>query len=944
VQALALQAPRNLELQRASAQAYDNLHEYAKAEAQYQRLLLRARNGSLSASQQTELLLAAARGRVHAGDFETAAERYRQLLPSCPNDLALRNEFAGVLLAARRPAEAAALYQGVQPDLQGRQLLAVIHMQLHDFDAAEHDCREALRLQPEDPHTEALFAELLSARSDFKQARALFERLLRADPTNRTLQLRLAQTTLADGSYKSAIDLFQALLEGGDSNQREVIRGFIDAAAALPDLGAMHRKAVEALYQRAPTLLAEDAVYLARLAWALCKLEDFDQSIQLLQQARKVAPSDARIRDQLVGALLAADRWRDAIQLLEHERRDRAARELLVSLYLRAQDFPAAERECRALLTENPTDRSTKRLLADILCWRKQYAPALALLEGVARAEPADEELQAHLAEVTLWSGDYATALARYRALPEAVLADPHEWSGYINAAAGAPTLTTADVDRAVHIAERLLDGKPDDPQLLSRLAWILQRGQRKDLSQAVVRKAAALHPKDPALRRELAGVLAVLGENRLAMQMYEGLPLDREDRFRLAGIYSAEKDYDAAEQECRALLRLDAHDSRAQRYLADVLTWKRAYPQALVLWNRLLQADPTNIDLEARRAEVMLWSGDYGEALRDFEALVRKTTDRPSLCRGFVDAAASAKSLTPEQSQLIVQLADRALPELVSDVRFLARLAWVLHQIGEQDRSRRMLEKALALHPPTPGLRRELASVLAAVGMYAEAVQMFEGVDLNVPDRFQLIGIYSADKDFEAAERACRALLQRQPGDAVAERLLADILSWKGKYAEAAALYTKLAQARPQDQGLAIRRAEVTLWSGEYDLALRQYGFLLKRDRGQPRLWASFIDAASSALKLPEEYKPLVLYIEGRTSADSHDPVYLSRLAWVLRRLHEPGQAVGLLQRALALEESSRSLKLQLAETLLEMGRYADAERYFHELMQTKPPPANKK
>src|SRR5262249_41756787 len=153
---------RNLDLQFALAQALDHAKDYEQTEAQYQRLLQEIQNGNHPPARKRELLLAAARASIHAGNVVNARERFEELLKLYPDDLVLRNEFAGVLLSAHQFKEAVELYRGIEPDLNARLLLVAIHAQAKDFEAAEKECRTIIKLRPDDPQAKLLLADVLS--------------------------------------------------------------------------------------------------------------------------------------------------------------------------------------------------------------------------------------------------------------------------------------------------------------------------------------------------------------------------------------------------------------------------------------------------------------------------------------------------------------------------------------------------------------------------------------------------------------------------------------------------------------------------------------------------------------------------------------------------------------------------------------------------------------
>src|SRR5262249_11821644 len=219
----------------------------------------------------------------------------------------------------------------------------------------------------------------------------------------------------------------------------------------------------------------------------------------------------------------------------------------------------------------------------------------------------------------------------------------------------------------------------------------------------------------------------AGVGRTKDALRLYEGLPLDMDDRRRLVALHAAEKDFDAAERQCRALLEERPGDVEAMRLMAAGLGWKKEYPQAIDLTQRLADMDPQDAELQVRLAELTLWSGDHEKAAVRFQELLDTNFDRPELWRGFVDSVASLSQLTDGQAALVVRLHDKIVNAENQDVAFLARLAWLVYRAREPAKAGALLNRALALKPRDEGVRRELAGTLAAVGRAKDALRMYE-------------------------------------------------------------------------------------------------------------------------------------------------------------------------------------------------------------------------
>src|SRR5207244_1829790 len=170
------------------------------------------------------------------------------------------------------------------------------------------------------------------------------------------------------------------------------------------------------------------------------------------------------------------------------------------------------------------------------------------------------------------------------------------------------------------------------DVPFLTRLAWVLHQAKQKDQPERLLTQALALNPQDPDARKELAGILAALGNTEQALRLYQGLSLTADDRYRLAGLHSAVKNYGAAAAECRAVLKEKPNDTRVRRLLADILSWDKKYAESLALFEQLVGETPNDPALLLRLAEVALWGGRGDKALPIYRGLLEQRFEQPNL------------------------------------------------------------------------------------------------------------------------------------------------------------------------------------------------------------------------------------------------------------------------------------------------------------------------
>ena len=457
---------------------------------------------------------------------------------------------------------------------------------------------------------------------------------------------------------------------------------------------------------------------------------------------------------------------------------------------------------------------------------------------------------------------------------------------GFIDAAASAPALDPAQVAVAREIAARRRDGDAPEPVAAARLAWVLiDKTKDPDLRKEgldLVRKAAAANPTKDEERRELANVLAGAKEFRAAADILVPAIKTVDDRIKLVDLYSGARQWDLAEQELNKI-RQDPNTTPEQkvkvdRELAKVLAWSGKHAEALTLIGDILKQNPDDKQMRVFQADVNVWAKNLDTALALYLPLVKQYPDDPEVAVGFANAAAKSKApITEEATGQLLRLADRAASPDAKDPLLVARVAEAYAtRLQEKERGRQLAQKAARMDPKDPIVRREVAFALASpdIGLYKEADVLFTGMELTGDERKQYVFIASQAENYEAARRQARLYLAEQvPGslkEREARRLLADVLTWKGDYEEALALYERLAEGQPKDRDLRVEIAQVYRYWQNYPMALAKFAELVGEDLENRALWIGLIDAASSAGKariLPQKELLLQIYDKLRST-----------------------------------------------------------------------------
>jgi tetratricopeptide (TPR) repeat protein/cellulose synthase/poly-beta-1,6-N-acetylglucosamine synthase-like glycosyltransferase len=616
---------------------------------------------------------------------------------------------------------------------------------------------------------------VLYRAGDHAKANALLGRAVALDPADQATRVELAGALSMAEKYAEAVRLYDRLPVERDVQflsrdawarhhvgQRVRAGRLLDDAVALGPtdedvsrelagvLGAVGKyKQALTFYDRLPLL--GDAAYLSRYSWALFQDGQKSKANALLEKALGLKPTEPIVCREVAGVLAAVGRHADALRLYRMlppglERQSAEAGVLAAS-----GRHAEAEELGRSLLVQHPRDARVRRVLGGILVGRESTADeGLRIFQELLKEAPGDGRAHEDVADALLRARAFDQAAGRYQSLLEKEFLQPALWVRFVDALAGAKGPTAAQQRLALRIGRAVLEEGAGaelrgEATFLSRLAWVLYRGGEKARAAALAGRAAKAAPEDAGTRRELAGVLAAVGESGLALRLLDGLKLDQAGRLVRIDYLAANKDLAAAEKECRALLE-GAPDSEAvKRKLAGVLTWGGKHARALPLLRELSKAHPGDADLEMDVTAALLWSGQHARALEKLAGVLennglarfhRFKDGRPrlDLWRCAIDAAAADAGLATAArhaayKKLLVRLFEKLRGVGADDAGgrvVLGRLAWALRKVKENGKAVLLLTEVVNAAPNDREQRVNLAEALTEMGQYAKAEEHY--------------------------------------------------------------------------------------------------------------------------------------------------------------------------------------------------------------------------
>ncbi|MDH5494064.1 MAG: tetratricopeptide repeat protein, partial [Myxococcales bacterium] len=556
--------------------------EHRLAIAEYQRVLrgLRGDNRVLA-----PVLRELGQAQLDAGEAEAALETLRRALRLAGRTSGVRAEIYDVLVEAYRRAErlpelALELERVGARDFQAVELLARIHDELGDAEAALEAYRRAARLDRRHLDTRMRIIQLLSRSGRMDEAIDAYRELVRVAPRE----------------PRFVVELARLLMQVGRGQE----------ARRLAEQTSRRHRRDPALHQALAELYAdwgEDALATQEIG-ILVQIDPRDPS-------HRIALGEQQLERGDVEAALAT--WERILTAIP----DRGqAHALIAAILLDHAMLEPAEAHARRALEADPTSVLYLRSLAEILERPRDREPA------AIRMRRDDEALECWTRVVAAVDGDRALRRearqrlvgiwSRRRRLAQQIaqweasfLAEPPDLEAGRYLAEAYLRTTPRRVERAAEILARLVQLEPGDVESL--LALERTRTLAGDLPGAI-EALRLLVEADP---RRAASYLARMAEHAHALYM----------------------DGEAIAYAAEAVAR-NPTDAASHRRLGELYRARQEIPQAIESFRRVIELDDRRFGTYFELAELHRARGEIAEADALFRAVVRRSTDDDLVAR----------------------------------------------------------------------------------------------------------------------------------------------------------------------------------------------------------------------------------------------------------------------------------------------------------------------
>lgn len=771
------------DLQTSLAAAYGALGQGDRAEA--------ALKAALRADAHFDpALLLQARQKAAQRDTDGAVADVETVIARSPKNFDAWKLKGDLLLYFKnQPEEALAAFRKsveIRSDFMPGHASAVrVLLKQNKFEEADKQLAGLRAIAPNHPQTKFFEAQLAFQRKDFKSARSLAQQVLKAAPNN-ALGLQLA----------GAIEL--------ELNSPLQAESFLSKAVQLaPELTLARRllamtyartgNTAKALATLTPGLAKEpvDPELLSLAGEVYLQSGDAKRAEELFIKAIKQDPQDARRRTALAVTQLMTGRVDAAFNELEQiavSDKGTVADMALVSAHMHRQEFDKALKVIDALEKKQPGKPGTAILQGRIYLEKKDPAnarksferalgmeptffPAVASLAGLDVAEKKPEEARKRfeallskepkngsallaLAELAARSGAGKEEVAKL--IQNAVTANPAE---------SAPRLllidfylNNKDFKQAMAAAQDAQTALSDSPELLDALGRAQQAAG--DLNQAIVtyNKLANLQPMSPQAHMRLADVyMAAKNKEAAAQSLRKALEIKPDLRQAQRGTILLDvdsKNFQGAIATARSMQKQDPTDDTGYVLEGDINATEKKWDAATTAYRNGLKQSSSG-ELAFKLHNVLLASGKTTDAEK-FSANWQK--DHPqdaTFLLYLADGAIARKDYATAEHTYQAVLKLQA-----NNAMAYNNLAWVTAKLNK-DGAIVLAERALAIAPNQPAFMDTLAGLLSEKGDSTKALELQKKVVSLQPD-VPLFKLNLARMQIKAGDKAgAKAVLE---------------------------------------------------------------------------------------------------------------------------------------------------------------------------------------
>ena len=711
---------------------------------------------------------------------------------------------------------------------------ANVFIQEGNFPKARVALRNAIKIDPKDPHLYFLAGQVFEKEANWPQAFRQFSRVVELDATHREAIGRLARFYLAAQESTELMALSHKILT---TDSEDVLGRTIQACAWFLD--GEHAKALaqaDVLVARQPT----EPDLLLMLAVIFSANQDLKKAQAVLQRGLSIHPENGDLLNYLATISIGMKDYHQAEgiyrQLLAQEPHVVKYRETLAGLYRhlgQSDKAMALLREGVTLEPENeqrwkslilsaegdqqealiqealgalPDSLMLRFLLGAHYEQRQNYAKAREIYEAIAtEEETSGQGLQAEveLAKLDLVEQDQASAQTRIAAV---LKENPRQSDALL--LKGKLSLVKQEPASAVDAFRIVLKDEPNNSAIQSLLGQAHLLAGEFELARESLEKAVSVNARQVDAYTALARLSAREGQIDQAQQHLEALlqvvPTHFESLWTLFRLQLAQRHWSQSEQTIVRLQQAGASGYQINLATGLLAAGREQWEVAAQAFARAQQANAQALPPLAALVNVFLQRQQPEQAMQYLQSMLAAHPDHPFawglLGAVFVQLRDMSSALSAYRQQTEVN------PAWVEPWRDWAMVEW---SQGQKAEAITILNRGLSTHPQSLVLLSPLATFYQAEGHVDLAMRQYElilaqsSTDLVAANNLAYL---LADKKGDPRSLEKALALAKQFEGKTDNPILLDTLAWvyykMGLFQEAISLL-KNAVVRAPDHGL---------------------------------------------------------------------------------------------------------------------------------------------
>jgi len=574
-------------------------------------------------------------------------------------------------------------------------------------------------------------SNVLLAKGDAKKAVAVMEQLDKTYPDVPLLKYQLAQAYVRDHNMSQAtLALDQAVSISPNYEDAVLLLGQINVATGH---GEKVIEPLNRLLQRKPNLKSAALV----LAAAYGSRDRLNDAVAVLENQAKLAPNDPQLQIALGLTCTKAKRYDEARQAFEKAAQLAPGNlwpvDQLVDLDLLDKRFDSARQRIRRQFEKTPDSPAAHYFEGKILAAEGKWEAAQVELHKTIDLDPnlvaaydllvqsylatdkvpqAINELQAQLAKApnnTQMLLTLALLYERTENFPQArdayekLLAISPNYLPALNNLAFLDAEHLNDLDKALELARKARDLKPQDPAIADTLGWVLYK--RGDYQQAlpILQESAEKTPDTPEIQFHLGMTAYMMGRTdlaRVALKKAAGAAKDfpgKDESKRRLALLEGGAGLSVAQLE--AMAQEQQNDVIVQMRLAEAYEKQGAGDKAAAAFEQALKLNPKLSVATTKLAQLNAGPLQNKEKALAYARKARELAPADAQIAGLVGRVAyDSGNFTWSYSLL-----QEAVRQRANDPAILHDLAWAAYALGKINEARDAMQKALMTGPDSP-------------------------------------------------------------------------------------------------------------------------------------------------------------------------------------------------------------------------------------------------